>query len=56
MEDFQNTTDVGAGMHTYDGIWPILCGWGGESWAGWQLMEVGPLRTLVIMQGIGGLC
>lgn len=24
MEDFQDTTVVGAGMHTCDGIWPIL--------------------------------
>lgn len=29
MEDFQDTTVVGAGMHTCDGIWPILLmGWG----------------------------
>lgn len=31
--------------------------WDGEWSAGWHLMQVGPKRTLVIMQGTGeGLC
>lgn len=31
--------------------------WGGEWSAGWHLMQVGPKKTLVIMQGTGeGLC
>lgn len=49
MEDFQDTTDVGASMHTYTGIWPVLPRWGGEWLVGWQLAEVGPMRTPVII-------
>lgn len=28
MEDFQDTTDMGASMHTYIRIWPVLPSWG----------------------------
>ena len=49
MEDFPDTTDVGASMHTCIGIGPILPRWGGEWLVGWQLVEVGPLGTPVII-------
>lgn len=37
MEDFQDTTDVGASMHTYIGIGPVLARWGGEWLVGCSL-------------------
>lgn len=34
MEDFHDTTDVGAEMHTYDGIWPVL-----HTQVGWRVVS-----------------
>lgn len=53
MEDFQDTTVVGAGMHICDGMWPILHTHGVESGEAAGTSQRWDPGGLAIMWGIG---